>query len=137
MGSDTTCFTFVAGQQHQVEVTCRGGGGFNNFTIRGSLDPLADLPAIDFDRGEYKEDPQDFFPPRNPGTGHRFGSNARRIRKLRIFRIDGGRHDLVHDCPLAATPGNFWTVNDPHIADHVDDHVHPEALAEEDNLQPV
>lgn len=136
-GADNTCFTFVAGELYEVEVKCRGGGGFNNLKIRGSLDPLADLPAVDFDRGEYREDPQGEFRPRNAGTGHRFGTLARRVRKLRIFRVTNGQRVLEHDCPLVSALGNAWTVNDPHMPDHVDNHVHPEALAEDKDLQPA
>jgi hypothetical protein len=110
---DRTCFNFTGTDMFEIEVKCKGGGGFNDFEIRGSFDPSI-RPEVEVDRGEYRENGS--FPPRHPPTGHRFVSTGRQITKLRIFRLINGHRQQppVHDCPLVATPGNGWTVHDDH-----------------------
>jgi len=110
---DRTCFNFAGTDLFEIEVKCQGGGGFNDFEIRGSFDPSF-RPEVEVDRGEYRENPG--FPPRNPGTGHRFVSTGRRVTRFRIFRLVNGvrQQPPVHDCPLVTTPGNGWTIDDDH-----------------------
>jgi len=110
---DKTCHTLVDGEQCEIEIACEGGGGFNNFIIRGNF-ASSPPPELEFDRGEYKMDTA-VFPPRNKDA-QRFGSKGRRIRKLQIFKVvDGKRVEpAVHDCPLVAVAGNGWTFHDDH-----------------------
>ena len=135
-GNDFMCFEFQAGHQYEIEVKCvGGGGGFNNFLIRGSRDPMPP-PEVEFDRSEYRRDPL-VFPPRNPPTGHRFGSLGRRVRKVRIFELQDGHRigDPVHDCSLVATAGNGWTIHDDHVTHDDDDHV--DVVDELEVVQPA
>jgi hypothetical protein len=136
---DRTCFNFQAGQVYEIEVKCVGPlGGFNNFEVRGSLDPQPP-PEIEFDRGEYRRDPQ-VFPPVHPQTGRRFGSLNRRVQKVRIFRLVNGQrvNPPEHDCPLVSTPGNSWTIHDDHVTHvHDDTEEHTGVVEEGELVQPV
>ena len=113
--ADVTCFTFSGSDLYEIEIKCKAGGGFNDFTILGSFDPTIS-PVVNFDEGEYKENI--VFPPRWPPTGHRFVSTSREITSFRVFRIVNGQRmqPPEHDCKLVATPGNGWTVDDAHAA---------------------
>jgi hypothetical protein len=132
---DFTCFEFQAGEQYEIEAKCAGGGGFNDYKIRGGLDPQPP-PEIEFDRGEYQQGPQ--FPPRNPATAHRFGSGGRRVTKVRIFRLVNGQrqHPALHDCPLVSVAGNGWTIHDDHVT-HDEHPDHPDVVNEDEAVQPV
>lgn len=131
-GNDFLCFAFQAGQQYEIEIKCIGNpGGFNDFKVRGSLDPQP-VPEIEFDRGEYQLNAAT-FPPRNEHA-QRFGSMGRHIRKLRIFRLVNNQRVLEHDCPLVVPPGNGWTIHDEHVEQEDEDVSSPSEVGEP---QPV
>jgi hypothetical protein len=128
-GTDFECIAFQPGVIYEIEAKCKGGGGFNDFKVRGTVD-AAPLPEVEFDRGEYKEDP--LFPPTHPSTGHRFITQNRQITKVRVFELVSGQRQQppLHDCSQAGTANNFWTVDDAHLAhdeEHSEEHEHEDA----------